>query len=170
MRLAWFLPVAMLAACGSQPAADAQSAEDFAARVGTSGGSVAEGATSAPAEAQVANVASDARQLQRLGDISQVDLGLSDGSCTFSAGGEPLLVASAPDEPTLPGKATVQLAGRMQVLDAQPGGLDEVRGGTTFRGEGFSAKLTRAGGSDARLTITDDQGDGRIIAGKWACT
>lgn len=169
MRLAVLLPVAMLAACGSEPAADAQSAEDFAARVGTSG-SVAEGATAAPTEVQVANSAGDARQLQRLGDISKVDLGISDGNCTFSAGGEPLLVAAAPDEPTLPGKATVQVAGRMQVLDAQPGGFDEVRGGTTFRGEGFSAKLTRAGGSDARLTITDDQGDGRTIAGKWACT
>ncbi|UVI38960.1 hypothetical protein [Qipengyuania spongiae] len=169
MRLAVLLPVAMLGACGSQPAADAQSAEDFAARVGTSG-SVTEGATAAPAEAQVANAAGDARQLQRLGDVGKVDLGISDGNCTFSAGGEQLLVAAAPDEPTLPGKAAVQVAGRMQVLDAQPGGLDEVRGGTTFRGEGFSAKLTRAGGSDARLTITDQQGDNRTIAGKWACT
>ncbi|GMM94448.1 hypothetical protein [Qipengyuania sp. MTN3-11] len=170
MRAAVIPAALLLAACGSQAPDGTESAEDYAARVGASG-SAAEGAARPNAAQPVAPPAgSDARRLERLGDISSVNLGLRDGACTFSADGEALLVAAAPSEQTLPGKATVRIGGQLLLLDALPGGLDEVRQGTTFRGEGFTAELARAANDNAELTITDQEGEARIIAGKWACT
>ena len=172
MRSAPLLPALLLAACNSQPGDDTGSAQDYAARVGASGSATESIDPQAQNAAQpiAPPPGSDVRQLERLGDISQVNLGLRDGACTFSSEGAPLLVAAAPEEPTLPGKATVRIGGRLLLLDALPGGLAEIRDGTTFQGEGFTAELARAQNNNANLTITEREGEARTIAGKWACT
>ena len=162
-----------LAACGSSAEMERESVEDYAARVGTSG-SAAEGGSNAPTINAAAPVAppagSNPTRLERLGDIRGVDLGTSVGNCTFSADGSALLVAAGPADRSLPGKATVRIGGQLLLLDGGPGGYGGVVSGNTYRGEGFAADLEPAGGDNAKLTITDDSGETRTVAGKWACT
>lgn len=170
-----FFPLILLvalAACGTQPASETESAEDYAARLGTSG-SAAEGAA-APGAGQEVAVAppanSEPLQLERLGDIRSVDLGMRAGGCTFSSDGNALLTAVAPADRGLPGKATVRIGGQLVLLDAEPGGFAGLKDGATFTGEGVTADLARGRGDAARLTLTDAGNETRTIEGRWACS
>lgn len=169
-RFLILLPALGLAAC-NDPVPEPESAEDFAARVGTSGSEVeAAPAPQATVAVQAAPpVGADVLQLEKLGNIAGVDLGPRAGACTFSSQGNEMLIAAGPEEETLPGKATVRIGGKLFLLDAPPGGFTQVRSGTVFNGEGFSVLVTPAGGDDAKMTVTDSEGDQQVFDGKWVC-
>jgi hypothetical protein len=126
------------------------------------------------------NAGGSVLQLQNLGDISEVDLGPRAGGCTFNSAGTDMLVAAAPADRALPGKATVRAAGALYVLDAPPGGFDAVKAGTVFKGEGFSALVSvggvspagasPAGAAQAKLTITNSEGQQSVFDGSWVCS
>lgn len=162
---------ALLVACAPDPAGS-ESAEDFADRVGASG-TVAEGATAAAATNAVEaapQANADIFELEKLGDIGQVDLGPRAGGCTFSADGREMLVAAAPADRSLPGKATVRIGGRLLILDAPPGGYDTVRGGTTFAGEGLDITVTTTQADRGDLTVTGPSGQQKTFSGRWVCS
>ena len=109
-------------------------------------------------------------QLERLGNIGGVDLGPRAGGCTFSAAGQEMLVAAGPSDRSLPGKATVRAGGKLILLDAPPGGYDQVKAGTTFNGEGFSVLVQPTGRDTGQMTITDVQGRQKSFNGRWVCS
>lgn len=178
MRKLLFLAIPLaLAACSQEPAPSSSDADDFAARVGAPGTSTTGGAAVvAPdaVETTAARIApppnTDVTQLERLGNIGGVDLGPRAGGCTFSADGQEMLVAAGPGDRALPGKATVRVGGKLILLDAPPGGYDQVRAGTTFNGEGFSVLVQPTGRDTGQMTITDVQGRQKAFNGRWVCS
>ena len=89
---------------------------------------------------------------------------------TFSAAGQEMLVAAGPSDRSLPGKATVRAGGKLILLDAPPGGYDQVKAGTTFNGEGFSVLVQPTGRDTGQMTITDVQGRQKSFNGRWVCS
>lgn len=161
----------LVAGCSQEPASS-ETAGDFADRVGAPG-AVAEGVP-APVETTAVKAAppanADVFQLEKLGNIGGVDLGPRAGGCTFSVEGQEMLIAAAPADRALPGKATVRIGGQLLLLDAPPGGIEQVRSGTRFTGEGFSALVTRTGPEQASLTVADAAGTQKAFAGNWVCS
>lgn len=164
------LPLA-LAACSDRQATGTDGSEsDFASRVG------AGNAPGATASAPVANTAAkgpppanaDVFALQQLGDIGGVNLGPRAGGCTFSEAGREMLIAAAPADRSLSGKGVVRIGGKLIELDTPPGGVEAVKAGTTFTGEGFSVRVqpTRAG--QATMTITQGANSKQIV-GDYVC-
>ena len=168
------LPALLLAACGSSPEPQGENADDFASRIG-SGSSSAEG-QAAPQTTTAVKAApitgTDVKQLEKLGNVSNVDLGprAGGGGCTFSADGQEMLMAAAPGDRALPGKATVRVGGQLLLLDAPPGGFDIVKMGTTFNGEGFSVLVEPTGKGTGTMTITDAEGGQKSYNGRWVCS
>lgn len=162
----------LVAACAPDPSGS-ESAQDYASRVGAPG-AVAEGAAPAPVATTAVMAAppanADVFQLEKLGNIGGVNLGPRAGGCTFSVEGQEMLIAAAPADRALPGKATVRIGGQLLLLDAPPGGIDQVRAGTNFTGEGFSVLVTRTGPEQATLTVSDAAGTQKAYAGNWVCS
>ena len=162
-----------LAACSSQAPDQSGDADDFASRIGS-------GSSSPEGQAQQSTTAVDAapypgtdvKQLEQLGNVSNVDLGprTGGGGCTFSHEGTTMLMAAAPGERALPGKATVRVGGQLLLLDAPPGGFDLVRTGTTFNGEGFSVLVSPTGPDTGTMTVTDTEGAQKTYNGRWVCS
>jgi hypothetical protein len=162
------LPLALLAlaACAERTGTDG-SEDDFAARVGAGQGAAAPVATTAVAGPPPAGASVFA--LEKLDDISGVDLGPRAGGCTFSANGAELLVAAAPADRALPGKAAVRIGGRLVQLDTAPGGIAALEAGTVFTGEGFSVRVKPIGERQGQLLVTDGANETKVIAGNWVC-
>ena len=167
-------PLALIAltACSDRSGTDG-SEGDFASRVGGGTGTAtsvaaAPGVTSAVKAAPPANA--DVFALQKLGDISGVDLGPRIGGCTFSVAGEEMLVAAGPADGALPGKAAVRIGGQLLQLDAQPGGFAEVKTGTTFTGEGFKVQVSPTAPGHANLIVVKPSGESKVTAGDWVCS
>lgn len=161
-----------LAACSDREATGTDGSEsDFAARVGS--GNVVPGAA---APGAVANTAikgpppanADVFAMQQLGDIGGVNLGPRAGGCTFSEGGKEMLIAAGPADRALPGKGVVRVGGTLIQLDTPPGGVDVIKGGTTFTGEGFSVRIQPTGQGQAMMTITQGS-DSKQIVGDYIC-
>ncbi|MXO95635.1 hypothetical protein GRI34_04270 [Erythrobacter aquimaris] len=163
-----------LAACSSEPAPQ-ESADDFASRI--NGG---EQGAAAPVDADAPNVAAEAppagvnvTQLEQLRDIANVDMGPRDGGCTFMDGNRELVMASALREPTLPGKAVIRVGGGLTLLDTGPGGLDSLKAGATFSGEGVTVQVAPQAGDAAsraaNLTVSAADGSTATYSGKWIC-
>ena len=171
MRLAAaLLCVVALSACSSEK--EGETAEDFAARVGAAGETAAPDpaaqesvAVSAPPPASV-----DVRALEPLGNIAGADLGPRDGGCTFTVGENPLLLAGAPNNPVASGKAVVRAGGKLYLLGAGPGGMDAIRQGTRFTGEGVTVDLTPTVNQAAILKVADGQGRSANLSGLWICS
>lgn len=156
-----------LGACSNEQSGE--SADDFAARVGSPEGSAAPGpgaiettAVQAPPPAGV-----DVLALEQLGNIAGVDLGPRDGGCTFSSNGVELLIAGAPNDPASAGRAVVRLGGKLYLL-ASAGGLNAVRNGTRFSGEGVTVDVAAAGQA-SKLTVTNGAGQSKAVSGSWVC-
>lgn len=161
--------MAALALAGCSQQNESENADDFASRVGADG-------QAAPAPGPVETTAvvgpppagADVRSLDRLGNISGVDLGQRDGACTFtdSEGAESLMAAASAD-PASAGRAVVRVDGKLYQL-ASAGGLPAIRKGTRFSGEGITVDVA---GNDqsAILTVTDTAGQVRTVGGKWIC-
>ena len=176
----------LLASCGDE-APEPETVDEFAARVGTvtpDAGTAAEDAaptpqaTAQPAPTQAAQAPANAApaatqgsvlQLETLGDVSEIGLGPRAGGCTFSSGGNAMLVAAGPSDRALPGKATLRAGGKLRILDAPPGGYNAIKSGTLFRGEGFTALVTLSGADSAKLTMRNAGGQQSVFDGRWVC-
>jgi hypothetical protein len=169
------IPLA-LAACSSEQAAQ-ESAEDFASRIGqdgepTAGGGVDPDKPNTVAKAPPANA--DLTQLQKLGDIGGVDFGPRDGGCTLMVGKNEIIIAGAMNDAAIPGKAVVRVGDSLTLADAAAGGLDAIRDGTSFAGEGFTVSVAPAAGDaqrrPANVTVTDSAGKTQSYSGNWICS
>lgn len=167
------LPLAalVLAACADRETGTDGSANDFASRVGAgqtaapaAAGPVATTAVKGPPPAQ-ANVF----ELEQLGDIGGVNLGPRAGGCTFSSGGVEKLIAAGPADRALPGKGVVRIGGKLIELDTAPGGIEAIKRGTVFTGEGFSVRVKPIGERSGQLFVTDGAGETRMVSGDWVC-
>lgn len=173
------LPLATfaLAACSSEPA-EQESAEDFAGRIGQSG----EAQPGAPAgrDPDAPNTAvaappqgADLTQLAKLGDIGGVDLGPRQGGCTLMVGKDEMIIAAGPGDRAIPGKAVVRVGDQLTMLDADRGGIEPIRNGTTFNGEGFTVTVRpQAGEAQSRpatVTVRDAAGETESYNGNWIC-
>ena len=174
-----FLPLAVLAlaACSSEPA-EQDSADDFANRIGqNSEGAQLDSSQPDPNAPNTANEAppagADLTQLAQLGDIGGVNLGPRDGGCTLMVGNEEMLIAAGMKDKALPGKAVVRVGDSLTMVDADVGGLDAIKAGTTFNGEGFTVTVAPAAGDQqsrpANVTVRDAAGKTQSYSGKWIC-
>ena len=171
MRLAAAVLVFALALSACSRENEGESAEDFAERVGAGGETAAPDPAaqesvpvSAPPPASV-----DVRSLEPLGNIAGADLGPRDGGCTFTVGENPLLLAGAPNNPAASGKAVVRAGSKLYLLGAAPGGMDAIRQGTRFTGEGVTVDVTPTTNQAAVLKVTDAQGRSANLSGMWIC-
>lgn len=164
------LPLVLLAlvACSDRSGTDGTE-DDFASRVGAGQGSGAPAAVST-APAPPATSAPTVASLQPVGTFAQLGLNVDAGGCSFVDAGRTLLVAAAPADRTLSGKAAVRYGGRQVVLDAPPGDYAAIRAGTVFAGEGFTVKVQPTGTGQAQITIQTPEGDSESAVGDWACS
>ena len=179
MRAAGILlfPIAglALAACSQQDSAE--NADDFANRIGAQ-----ENAVTAPSQEQVQTQASmpnapvaqipagaQATQLERLGDIANVDLGARTGGCTFQEVGREVFVTAG--NPST-GRGVIRVGGELVTVEAN-GGLNAIRSGTTFSAAGVSISVAPAAGDQARrpanMVVTDANNVTQSYSGDWIC-
>ncbi|KZX92612.1 hypothetical protein A3718_11640, partial [Erythrobacter sp. HI0019] len=148
-----------------------------ASRIGQDG-NVAGGPQADPDLPNTASVTApsgaDLTQLQKLGDIGGVDLGARDGGCTLMVGKDEMLIAGAPDDASVPGKAVVRVGDSLVLTDAAAGGLDAIRDGTSFAGEGFTVSVAPAASTEQRrpanVTVIDAAGKTQSYSGNWICS
>lgn len=161
----------LAAACSNEQGTDG-SESDFANRVGTANPSSAVEAAAPVGSTAVKGpppAGADVLNLEQLGDIAGVNLGARAGACTFASGGQELLIAAGPSDRAIPGKGVVRIGGRLIELDTPPGGIDAIRAGTRFAGEGFTVAVRPTGAGKATITITDAAGQTRSVAGDYVC-
>ena len=167
----------LLAAC-SQGEGDAESGDDFAARVGSGGDQPAAVGTNAPAESTQARTSAvpegaDPMALEKLGNIARVDLGQRDGGCTFSLDAQELLMAGAPNDAAVMGKGVVRIGGELINVTAQEGGLDSIYAGPTMTADGVTVRVVPAAGNEAMRTadlyVAADGQQRKFAGGQWAC-
>ena len=180
MRTLLVISAAVLLAACSQGEDTAESGDDFAARVGSGEGGDAPAPTGtvAPAESTIARTSAvpagaNPLQLEKLGNIARVDLGASDGRCTFSKDAVEMLLVAAPDDTAVMGKGVVRIGGELINLSAEEGGLGAVYGGPTMTAEGVTVRVVPAAGNDALRTadlyVAANDEQRKIAGGKWAC-
>jgi hypothetical protein len=173
IRVAIPLLALALAACSGPDTGTDGSETDFAARVGA--GSATTGAAQPPAPVVSTAVkgpppaGADVLAPEKLGDIGGVDLGPRAGGCTFSEQGTELLIAAGPADRALPGKGVVRIGGKLIALDTPPGGIEAIRGGTSFVGEGFTVRVQPTGPGKGVMTITKASGETKRVAGDYVC-
>ncbi len=166
-----------LAACSSEPV-EQESADDFANRIG--GGEQRAGLAPSQPDPDAPNTASEAppsgadlTSLQKLGDVGGVDLGPREGGCTMMVGQEEMLIAAGMRDVDMPAKAVVRVGDGLTMLDSGPGGLQSIKNGTTFSGEGFTVRVNPAAGVGqsrlANLVVTDAAGASQSYKGRWIC-
>ncbi|MEO6387179.1 MAG: hypothetical protein ABIT16_10755 [Croceibacterium sp.] len=159
----------MLAGCSSEK--KGETADDFAARVG----SRASATSAEPAQAAVETTAViaappagvDVTTLEKLGNIAGVDLGPRAGGCTFSSGGVEMLTSAAPADITRAGRGVIRAGGTLYQL-ASTGGLPALRSGTRFSGEGVTVDVNAAGQASS-IIVTDGVGRSKSYTGSWVC-
>lgn len=173
IRAALPLVLLGLAACSDRSGTDG-SEGDFASRVGAGTdsdaavpGSAASGATTATKGPPPPDA--DVFAMEKLGDISGVNLGPRAGGCTFSDQGTEMLIAAAPADRALPGKGVVRIGGKLIELDTPPGGVEAVKAGTSFAGEGFSVRVQPSGKGKGTMTIANAGGRTKVVNGDWVC-
>jgi hypothetical protein len=163
--------LALAAACADRTGTDG-SENDFANRVGAGKATTAAADAGPLATAAVKGAPpADANvfAMEKLGDISGVDLGPRAGSCTFSSAGNEMLVAAGPADRSLPGKGVVRIGGKLIALDTPPGGIEAVKTGTTFTGEGFTVRIQPSGKGKGSMTIADAAGQTQQVNGDYVC-
>ena len=172
------LPLALLAAACSQETSEPESADDFAGRIGSAGDGAALDPSQPDPDAPNVAVAqppaqADLTALQQLGDVGGVNLGPREGGCTFMVGEREMIIAAGMRDRSIPGKAVVRLGDTLVMTDAANGGLESIREGTNFVGEGFTVSIAPAAGGDqsrrANVTVTDAAGKSQSYSGNWIC-
>ena len=168
------LPLA-LAACSSEPSQQ-EGADDFANRIGQNESAAVDG-TANPDKPNTANAqppqGADLTQLQKLGDIGGVNLGTREGGCTLMIGKDEMIIAGGVSDRAIPGKAVVRIGDSLTTVDASVGGLDAVKSGATFEGEGFTVTVSPAEGDQQRrpanVLVRDAAGKSQSYSGNWIC-
>ncbi len=177
LRVLLLSPLAFaLAACSFEPAPQ-ESADDFASRIGqdeNSTGAVSQRDPDAPnTAAAVPPPGADLTRLTKLGDIGGVDLGPREGGCTLMVGKDEMLIAAGPGDSAIPGKAVVRIGDQLVIADAEQGGVEAIRNGTTFVGEGFTIIVRpRADAAERRsatITVRDGADRTQDYSGNWIC-
>ena len=68
----------------------------------------------------------------------------------------------------------VRVGDSLTLADAAAGGLDAIRDGTSFAGEGFTVSVAPAAGDaqrrPANVTVTDAAGKTQSYSGNWICS
>ena len=176
MRGLFPIALLLLAACGDRESGTDGSESDFAARVGAGNtapvtSSAVETAAAIPSKAEKGPPPAGANVFapEKLGDIGGVNLGPRAGGCTFVSNGTELLIAAAPADRALPGKGVVRIGGKLIELDTPPGGIAAIKGGTSFRGEGFTVAVRPTGPGKGTMTITNGAGQSKAVAGDYVC-
>ncbi len=170
-----------LAACSQEPAQQ-EGAGDFASRIGggaadSSGANGQAASSNAGKVPNTANVAppagADVTVLERLGDVAGVDMGPRDGGCTLMVGDAAMLMASSLKDRAMSGKAVIRVGNGLVLLDGEPGGLESVRTGSTFTGEGVTITIRPATGNAqtraATVAVTAANGKSQNYSGNWIC-
>ena len=168
------LPLALVA-CSSEPSKQ-EGADDFANRIGQNG----EATDPIQTDLGKPNTASaqppldaDLTKLQKLGDIGGVDLGEREGGCTLMVGKDEMIIAGGVSDSAIPGKAVVRVGDSLTTVDASVGGLDAIKNGTTFEGEGFTVSIAPAEGGQQRrpanVIVRDTAGKSQSYSGNWIC-
>lgn len=172
IRLLLPLVAVALAGCGERSGTDG-SEDDFAARVGAGNATSSAVETAAPVVSKAVKGPPPANanvfELEKLGDISGVNLGPRAGGCTFSFAGTEMLIAAGPSDRALPGKGVVRIGGKLIELDTPPGGIEAIKSGTSFAGEGFSLRVQPTGPGKGSMTITNAEGQTKAVAGDYVC-
>ena len=85
-----------------------------------------------------------------------------------------MIIAGAMNDGAIPGKAVVRVGNSLTMVDAAVGGLDAIRNGTTFTGEGFTISVAPAAGDQQRrpanVTVRDAAGQTQSYSGNWICS
>ncbi len=165
----------VLAGCSSGQS-EREGADDFANRIGQNG-EAANPAQANPDKPNTANaqppVGADLTKLQKLGDVGGVDLGSREGGCTLMVGKDEMIIAGGVNDSAIPGKAVMRIGDSLTTVDATVGGLDAVKNGTTFEGEGFAVSIAPAEGGQQRrpanVTVRDAAGKSQSYSGNWIC-
>ena len=101
--------------------------------------------------------------------------------CSFSADGELLFVATAPDDPAARAQGAVKYGGTVgQVNATKPGGYQALRQGGIFAGSDITLNVGRGAGKGtadgvestrwpATLTVTELSVGDRSYQGSWSC-
>ncbi|MBX7496190.1 hypothetical protein K3172_10035 [Qipengyuania sp. 6B39] len=168
------LPIALLALAACSQSNDQESADDFASRIGSGEIDPSQADPNAPNTAvKSPPPGANLTQLQQLGDVAGVNLGPRQGGCTFMVGSQEMIIAAGMNEATLPGKAVVRVGNTLVMMDAGPGGLEGIKNGTKFEGEGFSLAMSVAAGAgqsrNANVVMRDAAGNTSQYSGKWIC-
>lgn len=167
-----FLAVLALAACADRETGTDGSESDFANRVGAGSatpGAAASGPVVTTAVKGSPPAGADVFSPEKLGDISGVNLGARAAGCTFSEAGKEMLIAAGPADRALPNKAVVRMGGRLIELDSPPGGVEAIKTGTSFAGEGFSVRVQPTAPGKAIIAITNGKGETKQITGDYVC-
>lgn len=171
IRALFPLALLALAACSDREAGTDGSETDFANRVGA--GSATTGVPAAPVVTTAVKgpppAGADVFALEKLGDISGVNLGARAAGCTFSEAGKEILIAAGPADRTLPNKGVVRIGGKLIELDSPPGGAEAIKTGASFAGEGFTVTIQPTGKGKAMLTIADSAGKSKAVSGDYVC-
>lgn len=172
-RLILSLAVLALAACSDPQTGTDGSETDFAARVGAGNATTSAVEPAAPVISKAVKgpppSGANVFAMEKLGDIAGVNLGPRAGGCTFSAAGTEMLIAAGPADRALPGKGVVRIGGKLIELDTPPGGIEAIKAGTTFRGEGFSVRVAPTAPGKASIAITNGEGQTKTVAGDYVC-
>lgn len=172
IRITLPLVVLALAACSDSSGTDG-SEGDFASRVGAGTATTSAFETAAPGVSKAVKgpppAGANVFEMEKLGDISGVNLGARAGGCTFSSAGNEMLIAAGPADRALPGKGVVRIGGKLIELDTPPGGVDAIKAGTSFTGEGVSVRVQPTAPGRASMTITNGAGQTRAVAGDYVC-
>jgi len=167
MRLAFLIPLALIAACSSEKPAD----DTLVTLDGADGASpVPAPVVTGPAGPQSGLQAVDAEgsKLEPLLSSAISAAGMDSGACKFSPakGAIPVLVASKTG-----GKGIISVAGRQ--IDVAPSGAVAATGGS-FSGDGVTLMVSASGkdatGSVASMQVNDADGPAFVYRdGFWAC-
>ena len=88
-------------------------------------------------------------------------------------GKDEMIIAGGVNDRAIPGKAVVRIGDSLTTVDASVGGLDAVKSGTTFEGEGFTVTVSPAEGDQQRrpanVLVRDAAGKSQSYSGNWIC-
>jgi hypothetical protein len=88
-------------------------------------------------------------------------------------GKDEMIIAAGMKDGAIPGKAVVRVGDSLTMVDADVGGLDAIKNGTTFNGEGFSVSVAPTAGDQqsrpANVTVRDAGGKTQSYSGNWIC-
>ena len=180
-RLILALAPLVLGACSQEPAPQ-ESAGDFASRIGggaadSSGGNgqavAPDGGKESATASAIPPAGADVTSLEHLGNIAEVDLGPRDGGCTLMVNDAPMLTAASLKDRAMSGKAVIRVGNGLVLLNGEPGGLESVRAGGTFMGQGVTMTIRVADGDErarpATASVTAVDGKIQNYSGNWIC-